>query len=96
MTDQEVLAVLDRLEALLATPTEIPNGAAVADWHAAFQGCVARAERGPRWPEVQARARVLRRLLNRRMALIRAAQAERKRELAKVATGRRALNAYRT
>jgi hypothetical protein len=94
--DDAVLAVLDRLEALLAAPPEEPNAEAIAAWHRSFRQAVAGAERGPRWPEVQARAKVLGALLNRRMALVRAAQDALRRDLAKLAAGRRALSGYRS
>jgi hypothetical protein len=94
MTDQDVLVVLDRLEAILAAPLEHPNGQAIADWHEAFKRAVAQAERGPRWPEVQARARLLGRLLKRREALIQDAQKSLRLKLGKYSAGRVALQAY--
>ena len=84
MTDQDVIAVLDRLESLLGAPLDRSDARAVAG-----------AERGSRWPEVQARAKVLGRLLSRRMALLQAAQDALRQDLAKVASGRKALAAYR-
>jgi hypothetical protein len=95
MTDQDVIAVLDRLESLLGAPLDRSDARAVADWHEAFKRAVAGAERGSRWPEVQARAKVLGRLLSRRMALLQAAQDALRQDLAKVASGRKALAAYR-
>jgi len=95
MTDLDVLAALQRLEPLLSGPAEQPNGEAIAQWHSAFRQALAGAERGPRWTEVQARARVLGNLLNQRMALVQAARDALGRDLAKVASGRRALTAYR-
>ncbi len=95
MTDQGVLEVLERLEPLLAAPLERPHAQAVADWHEAFKRAVAGAERGPRWPEVQARAKVLGRLLSRRMALLQAAQDALRKDLARFSSGRKALAAYR-
>ncbi|MGA2080939.1 MAG: hypothetical protein ABSH53_10075 [Holophaga sp.] len=94
MTDLEVLAVLDRLEPLLAVPADLPNDQAVAQWHEAFKQALAGAEHGPRWPEVQARAKVLGVLLSRRVAQLQSAQEALRRSLGRVATGRRALNAY--
>ncbi len=95
MTDLDVLAALDTLEALLAGPASQPNGDAVATWHEAFKRALAGAERGFRWGEVQARGRVLGNLLSQRMALVRAARDVLGRDLAKVASGRRALKGYR-
>jgi hypothetical protein len=95
MTDQEVLQVLDQLEGILSAPLELPNAKAVAEWHEAFRRAAAAAERGPRWPEVQVRAKVLGVLLSRRVALIQDAQKTLKLRLDKVATGRRAIAAYR-
>jgi len=94
MTDQDVLAVLDRLESILAAPLDHPNAQAVAEWHEAFRQAVAEAERGLRWPEVKVRAKVLGVLLSRRVALLQDAQKALKGRLDRVATGRRALTAY--
>jgi hypothetical protein len=94
MSDLEVLAALDRLQPLLEAPLEVRNGPAIAAWEAAFRICTASAERGPRWPEVLDRARCLRRLLDRRRALLRLRQQEARRELSRVSAGRRALAAY--
>jgi uncharacterized small protein (DUF1192 family) len=96
MTDREVLAALDRLEPLLTGPLEACDAQSVAAWHEAFRAAVAEAERGPGWAEVQARGKVLGNLLNRRMAMLQAAQQGLKAELGKMATGRRALSAYQS
>jgi hypothetical protein len=96
MTDEDVLAVLDRLPPLLAVPADLPNGQAIADWHDAFKKALAASERGPRWPEVQARAKVLGVLLSRRVGLVEAAQKAVKRDLDQCLTGGRALSAYQT
>ena len=94
MSDQDVLTVLDRLERLLKAPLEHPNGPAIAQWHAEFNRAVAAAERGPRWPEVKLRARVLGIMLSRRMALLQASQKILRQKLTRNAAGRRALGAY--
>jgi uncharacterized small protein (DUF1192 family) len=96
MTDQDVRAVLDRLEPLLGGPLEQSDAQAIAEWHQAFREAVAGAERGPGWREIQDRAKVLGTLLNRRVAMLQAAQEGLKAELGKVSAGRRALNAYRS
>ena len=96
MSDLDVLATLDRLERLLGMPLDHPNGAAIAQWRAEFDRHVAAAERGPRWPEVKLRAKVLGVRLSRRMALIQATQDRLKRKLNRNAKGSLALRAYQS
>jgi len=96
MTDLEVLAVLDELERLLEAPVEPLETQAIAQWHDAFMGALAHAQRGPRWPEVRQRAKVLEARLNQRVARVREAQRAVKRELEQGALGQRALAGYRT
>lgn len=96
MTDRDVLAVLDRLEPLLTGPLDRSDAQAIAGWHEAFQQAVAGAERGPGWPEVRARAKVLGTLLNRRVAMLQSAQQGLKDEMGKKAAGQRALHGYQT
>ena len=94
MSDPDVLAVLDRLERLLKTPVEHSATLDLTQWQADFDRAAATAERGPRWPEVQLRAKVLGILLSRRVALLQASQRRLKEKLAGNATGRKALSAY--
>jgi len=96
MTDQDVASALDRLEQLLAAPLEFPNAKAVADWHASFKLALAGAERGPQWPALKLRARLLGRQLQRRQALLQEAQRRLKRDLTSFPTSRRALSAYKS
>ena len=96
MTDQDVLAVLDRLEPLLSGSLDQPEAQAIAEWHQAFREAVAGAERGPGWAEVRARAKVLGTLLNRRVAMLQAAQQGLKDEMGRKAAGQRALHGYQT
>jgi hypothetical protein len=92
--DQEVARCLDRLEQLLATPLDAPNGQAFADWNTAFQAALAGAARGPEWPALRVRARILGRRLKHREVMIRAAQAQVQRDMGQIGSGRRALGAY--
>ena len=96
MSDQDVLAVLDRLERLLGTPLEHSDAMDLTRWQADFDQAAAAAERGPRWPEVQLRAKVLGLQLTRRMALLQASQRRLKQKLAANAAGRMALSAYQS
>ena len=94
MSDQEVARSLDQLEQLLATPLDVPNGQAFVDWNSAFQAALAGASRGPEWAALRVRARILGRRLKQREAMLRAAQAQLKREMGQIGSGRRALGAY--
>jgi hypothetical protein len=94
MSDLEVLTALDRLERLLKTPLEHSATMDLTTWQAEFDQAAGAAERGPRWPEVLLRAKVLGVLLSRRVALLQASQRSLKQKLARNATGRKALSAY--
>jgi hypothetical protein len=76
-------------------PLEHPNAQAIAQWHAQFNTSVASAERGPHWPDVKLRAKVLGIMLSRRVALLQTSQKTLKQQLGKNAAGHRALCAYR-
>lgn len=94
MSDRDVLAALDDLERLLAVPMEHAEPGAIGEWHERFRTAVAGAERGPGWPEVLVRAKLLGRLLKRREAMVVAARDSLKRNLEQKGQGRRALTAY--
>ncbi len=96
MTDLEVLAILDELERLLEAPVEPLEAQAIAQWHDAFMGALASAQRGPRWPEIRQRAKALETRLHVRVASVREAQRAVQRELEQGALGQRALAGYRT
>jgi hypothetical protein len=95
MTDQDLLRILDDLEGMLATVVEQPDAQAVLRCHEALQQALAAPERGPRWPEVQARAQAVKRVLDQRLALLEVARDEARQDLAKGAQAHRALSAYR-
>lgn len=93
MSDQDVVATLDALEALL-TSEPMPDPEALAQWRASFDAAVATAERGGGWQDILARAREL----GARIQQLAAAMGERKEalraELAHQAAGGRALKGY--
>jgi len=94
MSDLDVLAALDQLERLLKTPVEHSATLDLTQWQADFDRAAAAAERGPRWPEVRLRAKILGIQLSRRVALLQTSQRSLKQRLAGFATGRKALSAY--
>jgi len=98
MSDQDVVAVLDRLEQLLEAPggpQEALEPQAVAQWQETFDRALATAQRGPRWPEIRLRAKTLKARLDQRVDALRDAQRVIQGELEQGARGRRALAGYR-
>ena len=94
MSDLEISRVFDDLEALLDHTVEDPDPLAVAAWHERFKAALAQAERGPQWPELQARGQALGAKLNQKVSILRALQADLKHEMEAQGTARRALSAY--
>jgi hypothetical protein len=94
MSDEAVRAAIQGMEAWLADPECVLEGAALEAWNRDFQAALAGAEKGPGWPELVARGHHLaERVESRRQAL--AAQRDAVRfELARQAQGDRALKGY--
>jgi hypothetical protein len=94
MSDREVCASIEQMEAWLADPAWDPDGDALAEWNQAFLAAVATAERGPGWEELMIRAHALPKELERRTAQLEVRRDALKRELDGQAVGTRALKGY--
>jgi len=82
-----------------AAVAALAKGQSVIDFYSyaggfAIQAALAGASRGPEWAALRVRARILGRRLKQREAMLRAAQAQLKREMGQIGSGRRALSAY--
>lgn len=96
MSDLDLSAILDRLDAMLSAGGEDDLEAqAVAHWNREFNLALADVQRGPRWPEILVRARTLKARLDQRIANLRGEQDVLRAHLQSRAQGTRALAAYR-
>jgi len=56
MSNPEVRAAIEQMEAWVGDPSWEPDPEALAQWNEAFQAAVARAKKGDDWPDLVARA----------------------------------------
>ena len=56
MSDEEVRAAIDQMEAWIADPTWEPDPEALIQWNAGFHVAVAHAEKADGWPDLVTRA----------------------------------------
>jgi hypothetical protein len=96
MSDGQVRAAIEQMEAWLADPGWEPDPEALAHWNAEYQAALAQAEKGPGWPELAARAHAAGRLLETRLAVVAAALGKVKADLEAQVRGNRALKGYRS
>jgi hypothetical protein len=94
MSDEEVRAAVEQMEAWLADPAWGAEPDELSRWNAGFQSAMARAEKGPGWPDLSARAHRLGRDLEVRLARLVQLQHEVKAELNGLQRGDRALKGY--
>jgi hypothetical protein len=94
LSDRDLSQAFDALEDLLAVAADHPDPEVVAAWHEQFKLALATAERGPLWPELKMRGKVLSARLDQRVATLKALQESVKQEMSTQGTARRALSAY--
>ena len=88
-------ATLDQMEAWVADPTWEPDPTRLSRWDADFQAALDRAERGPDWHDLMARAHALGHRLQERTARLAQVRDELKAQLDSQERGYRALKGYR-
>ena len=95
MSDGGLHAALKRMEAWVADPSWEPDPERLAQWDTDFQTALARAERGPDWQGLMARAHALGRQLESRTMAFAQVRDQVKAELDAFKRGDRALRGYR-
>jgi hypothetical protein len=94
MSDAQVRAAIEQMEAWMADPAWEPDPEALSRWDGGFRSALARAEKGEGWPELAARAHALGRELDARADRLALARDEIKAELDAQQRGVRALKGY--
>jgi hypothetical protein len=94
MSEGQVRATIEQMEAWLADPSWEPDAEALARWNAEFQGAMAQKGQGPGWLDLVARAHAAGLLLEARIAVMTAAQDQVRAELEAQVRGNRALKGY--
>lgn len=94
MSDGRVRAAIEQMEAWLADPTWEPDPDLLAGWDADFQEALAKAEKGPGWPDLAARAHAAGQLLEARSETVGQERDRLRNELEAQERGSRALRGY--
>lgn len=94
MSDGAVLAAIQAMEGWLADPDHFLDEAALEAWNREFREAAARAEKGPGWAEVVARAHDLAKRIEARTRALEAQRDAVRLELEQQAKGDRALKGY--
>jgi len=94
MSDGEVRAVIEQMEAWIGDPSWEPDPESLAQWNAGFQAAVAQAEKGAGWPDLVARAHAVSQHLEARMIRLVQLRDEMRAELGAQERGNRALRGY--
>jgi hypothetical protein len=94
MSDREVRAAIERMEAWIADPAWEQDPDALAEWNAAYGRALANAERGPGWEALVARAHALGQAVTARTGALSVELEALRLELAGQARGGRALKGY--
>lgn len=94
MSDADLRAALECMEAWLADPAAMPAPEALEDWNRRFREALADAERGRDWEELVSRARSLAPRLEARTAALIAEREVLRREMDTQVRGDRALKGY--
>jgi hypothetical protein len=96
MSDAQVRAAIDQMEAWLGDSNWEPDAEALARWNAEFQKALVRAEKAPGWPDLIARAHAAGQLLEARAAVVAEARDQVRAEIETLGRGNRALKGYGT
>lgn len=94
MSDAQVRAALERMEAWLQDPAAPPDPEALAGWNRGFREALATAERGPGWEDLVGRAHALGERLAARTTELAVERDALRQELGLQAQGDRALRGY--
>ncbi len=94
MSDTSVRAAIEQMEAWLADANWIPNVEVLAQWDAEFQASLARAEKGPGWVDLVARAMAAGRQVEDRTVLFVELRDQLRKEIEAHERGSRALKGY--
>jgi hypothetical protein len=94
MSEGQIRAAIEQMEAWLADPAWEPDPAALAQWNAEFQAALAKAEKSPDWPELIGRAHAAGQLLEARTELAVKELEQVRAELTAHERGNRALRGY--
>lgn len=95
MSDRQVRAAVEQMEAWLDDPAWMPDADALSRWDEAFRSALAEAEKGAGWRELTARAHEAGRRLDERSNALAAELAQLKTKLESQDVGSRALRGYR-
>ncbi len=94
MSDGQVRAAIEQMEAWLDDPAWEPDAEALAQWNAGFLEALALAEKAHGWSDLIARAHVAGRLLDSRADVVANERDRLRAELATQDRGNRALRGY--
>jgi len=94
MSDAQVRAAIEQMEAWLADPNWEPDPDALERWRMEFQTALAQAEHAPGWGELVARGHSAGQLLDARSRAVSEARDQVRAELAAQDRGTRALKGY--
>ena len=94
MSNMQVCAAVEQMEAWLTNSAWEPDADALAQWNAGLQRALATAEHGPGWAELAERAHAAGRLLEARSAEVAVVRDRIKAELDSQGRGTRALRGY--
>lgn len=94
MTNGQVIALLDQMEAWLEDPTWEPETEPLAEWTDRFNAALAAADRGQGWEAVRERCHSIRRRLEQRLKTVMEARDLLRTELESQDRGARALKGY--
>jgi hypothetical protein len=95
MSDGGLRASIEQMEAWVANPSWDPDPEALARWDAEFQSALVRAEKGPDWPDLMARAHAVGHRLQARTVRFAQVRDELRAQLDAQERGNRALKGYR-
>jgi hypothetical protein len=94
MSDAQVRAAIEQMEAWLGDSNWEPEAEVLAQWNAEFQQALAQAEKAIGWPDLLARAHAAGQLLEARAAVVAEARDRVRAEIEAQALGNRALKGY--
>jgi hypothetical protein len=94
MSDTEVATAIRQMEAWVADPAWAPDPEALVRWNGEYQSALARAEKGPGWADLIARAHAVGRAVEARTIQFEALRDGMRVELEAQERGNRALRGY--
>lgn len=94
MSDGEVLAAIEQMEAWVGQAAWVPDPGALEVWNTSFLAAMASAEKGPGWADLMARAHAVGRLLEARTGQVEQVYESIKTDMKAQEQGLRALRGY--